>query len=74
MSRGSNTFIGIERKKSPRWGGLSPSRQGSVCFEGSLPEGYHRVGFESLELQAGVYILRLDAGGLSAVRKVIYLP
>jgi hypothetical protein len=42
-------------------------------LEGDLQPGEHSVLFEAKELASGVYVYRLEAGGLVQQRKMILL-
>lgn len=42
-------------------------------FEGNVPGGYHSVSFDACNLSAGLYLLRLNAGGKSVIRKAVII-
>jgi len=48
-------------------------REVAEIFDGSAAAGYHRIGWNAGGLPAGVYILRLEAGGRKSLSKVAIL-
>ncbi|HIL58420.1 MAG TPA: T9SS type A sorting domain-containing protein, partial [Rhodothermales bacterium] len=45
-------------------------REVAVLAEGTRPAGAHTARFDSRALAAGAYLVRLDAGGQSATRRL----
>jgi|GEM_PF-6228642 len=48
-------------------------RQVAVLVDGQMPAGEHRASFDATGLTSGVYIVRLEAGGMSMTRRITLL-
>jgi hypothetical protein len=48
-------------------------RQIAVLVDGPMPAGEHKATFDASTLTSGVYIVRLEAGGMSMTRRVTLL-
>ena len=53
---------------------VDAGRLAATLFEGKVGAGLHRKSWTPSELTGGVYLLKLEAGERSIVRKVVYLP
>jgi len=48
-------------------------REVTVLIDGPMPAGEHKATFDASTLTSGVYIVRLEAGGMSMTRRVTLL-
>jgi hypothetical protein len=48
-------------------------REVTVLIDGPMPAGEHKASFDASTLTSGVYIVRLEAGGMSMTRRVTLL-
>ncbi|MFH1736025.1 MAG: T9SS type A sorting domain-containing protein, partial [bacterium] len=54
--------------------GLAPTRRNSVGFgESDLPAGSHTFTFNAVHLPSGIYFVRVSAGGVQQVKKMVLI-